>query len=86
MRFNIGDTVRIKSREDIIKTLDNNDICQIAFCRENMFVYCRKVCRITGTWNTTYIMKDDTDDYVWVDEWVEPILPVVRLPEDLFTL
>lgn len=87
MKFKKGDKVRIKSLDDIRKTLNSLGICgTITFNSREMAKYCGKSATIVDYWKESSYCIEGGGDYVWRWEWLEPYKPVVRLPEDLFTI
>ena len=91
MKFKVGDKVRIKSVEDIIKTLDNGDSCgDMFYCEDGMSRYSGGVYDIVSA-------DEDGDydlnvggvmDWYWIDEWLDPVVTKVpyNLDEGLFEL
>ena len=76
--LNIGTKVRIKSWEEIQKTLDEWDSCNRTRFNPQMKDYCGKVCDISQKSPNGYQLKN-TDGFYWVSQWFD----IVTEPEYL---
>ena len=83
MTLKIGDRVRIKSVDEIKKTLNHgyNHSCSFP---EQMHKYCNTVDVIV---RTTFIgnFNVSSSDFAWSEHWLEPVNTII-LDDDLFTI
>ena len=84
MRYKIGDTVKIKSFKNLLKTLGKNDITDnCGYNRREMAEFSGMECTVDRIWNHLYELTE-IQGYVWTDKWLED--KTEYLPEELFEL
>lgn len=92
--FEIGQKLRVKTREEILKTLDDGKHGEhqgINWNDRSMSRFCGQTGTVIEieTWcnRPAYSFKEFNDDGFWIfqEDWVQSAYEV-KLPEDLFTL
>ena len=68
----IGTKVRIKSYEEIQKTLDKDDICDGLYFNPKMQDYCGTLCWILSQ-GSNYYKLGDIPDYYWSPQWLDVV-------------
>lgn len=76
--LDIGTKVRIKSWEEIQKTLDEDSKCDGVYFNSKMQAYCGKVCDIQSQAFNSYLLSN-TDDFYWIPEWFDVVEGAVYL-------
>lgn len=72
MKFKTGDKVRVKSWEEIVKTLDSERECHGVYFNDEMEEFCGSTLTI-GPWNDGDVYEDNKSGWVWSEQWLEPI-------------
>lgn len=75
MDFKVGDRVRVKSWEEIEKTLDDYCECRGVYFNNEMEEFCGKIIELTES-DPCYaraFKNSGRDSWEWVEEWLEPI-------------
>ena len=70
--LDIGTKVRIKSWEEIQKTLDKEDKCDGLYFNPEMQDYCGTVCEIFSQGSNSYLLNT-TQRFFWVSEWFDVV-------------
>lgn len=78
MRFQAGDKVRVKSWEEIKKTLNSSRFYRNAYFGPSMEKLCGKTITLTQVDNEDYDFSNAFDNgidarWLWVEGWLEPI-------------
>lgn len=78
MKFKVGDKVRVKSWEEIKKTLDGDRFYLNAYFSPSMEKLCGKTIILTRAGNEDYDFSNDFGSGIgtrwnWIEEWLEPI-------------
>ena len=87
MRFKVGDRVQVKSidwyneNKDEYGNFDINDDFTFYADRSK---YCGKVVTITEVFDNCYSVKEDNDEYYWIDEMFEELMEEETKPEPKF--
>ena len=77
MKYKVGDRVRIKSLNWYNENKDeygNFDINDDFTFYANRSKYCGKVFTITGVFDKCYTVKEDNNEYYWIDEMIEGLV------------
>lgn len=72
MKFKAGDKVRVKSWEEIVKTLDDSDTCNGVYFDDEMEEFCGSILTI-GPWNDDGVYEDNKSGWIWSEQWLEPV-------------
>ena len=72
MKFKAGDKVRVKSWEEIEKTLDSERECHGVYFDDEMKEFCESILTI-GPWNDDDVYEDNKSGWVWSEQWLEPV-------------
>lgn len=69
----VGDTIRIKSLQEIKETLDGDEACEGVFFSESMHKYCDALCTISyvNLHGSLYRMKENS--FTWIEKWLKPV-------------
>lgn len=70
MGFKVGEIARVKSLEEIEKTLDSCGYCHDTYFNKMMKKYCGKTFRLEKGFCNTFL---GPEGWEWVEEWLEPI-------------
>lgn len=78
MKFKVGDKVRVKSWEEIKKTLDGDRFYLNAYFSPSMEKLCGKTIILTQASNEDYDFSNDFSSGIgtrwdWIEAWLEPI-------------
>ena len=77
MKYNVGDRVQIKSldwyneNKDEYGNIDINDYFTFYADRSK---YCGKVFTIAEVFDDCYTVKEDNNEYFWIDEMIEHLV------------
>lgn len=75
MEFKPGDKVRVKSWEEIKKTLDENGDCDKTWFAPGMRKFCER--KVVLYQNSTGRLS--AEGYIWVPSWLEPLEKVEKV-------
>ena len=69
----VGDTIRIKSLQEIKETLDRNGACEGISFTKSMHKYCDTLCTISyvNLHEPLYRMKENS--FTWIEKWLKPV-------------
>lgn len=69
----VGDTIRIKSLQEIKETLDRNGACEGISFTKSMHKYCDALCTISyvNLHEPLYRMKENS--FTWIEKWLKPV-------------
>lgn len=70
--LDIGTKVKIKSWEEIRKTLDEDDKCNGLFFNPKMQKYCGAICNILSQSSNNYRLEN-TQGFYWIPEWFDVV-------------